>query len=57
MDENESSLFRILRISILFPLEELVLAMQQPKHFASVSLLLFILSIDAIKLINENILT
>ena len=55
MNENESFLVRLFRMSVLFPFEELVFTMQQTKLFSSVSLLLFILSINAIKLVNEDI--
>ena len=57
VNENDSVLVRFLRMSVLFPFEELVFTMQQTKVFTSVSLLLLILGIDAIKLINKYIST
>ena len=57
VNENESCLVRIRRFSVLFPFDELVFTMQQTKFFTSVSLLLFIFSINAIKLVNEDIFT
>ena len=57
VNENDSVLVWFLRMSVLFPFEELVFTMQETKVFTSISLLLFILGIDAIKLVNKNIFT
>ena len=57
VNENDSQLVRLLRMSVLFPFEELMFTMQETKVLTSISLLLFILGIDAIKLVNKNIFT
>ena len=44
-------------MSVLFPFEELMFSVKETKVFTPVTLLLFILSINAIKLVDEDIST
>ena len=57
MNEKDPCFVRVIRMSVLFPFEELMFTMKETKVFTPVTLLLFILSINAIKLVDEDIST